>query len=137
MTALDIDWSSFGSHGRWALFFVALPLGLVLTTYLVHLELRYPPHSVWDLLKLAATPYLVFWTCIDLVGMAGYLPRQLVLLALISAMLMLLVIGPALGKYVVQRVLRCSAVETNEFFKHWSIANVILAIVIAYLLPAR
>jgi hypothetical protein len=137
MAGLDIDWSSFGSHGRWALFFFALPLGLVLTTHLVHVELRYPPYSFWDLIKLALTPYFVFWVCVDLVGMASYLPRQLVVLGLGLTILVLLFIGPAFGKYMIKRVLKCSPDETNEFYMHWSIANIILAILIAFALPAR
>lgn len=136
MAGLDIDWSIFGSHWRWALFFLALPLGFVLTTHLVHLELRYPPYSGWDLIKLAATPYFVFWVFVDIVGMAGYLPRQLVVYVLGLAMLVLCVIGPAFGKYMVKRVLKCSPAETNEFFTHWSLANVILAILIAIAIPS-
>jgi hypothetical protein len=135
MAGFSIDWASFWSHGRWALFLFVLPLGLLTTTHFVYRELHFANCSVMNLIKLAAAPYAVIWVCIDLAAMANYLPEQLTLVATGLALLVLFIAGPVFGKYVIRRTLKCSPDETNEFFKHWSLANLILFFLMAFALP--
>ena len=135
MAGFSIDWASFWSQGRWAVFLIGLPLGLLLTTHLVHRELQYTNCTFSILIKLAAAPYGVFWVCIDLIAMADFLPKQFTIAVIGLTLLVLFIAGPAFAKYVVKRTLKCSPGEASEFVKHWTLANLILFILVAFALP--
>lgn len=114
--------------------FIVLPIGLLITTHFAY-DPRMRNYSFLRVIYLSLIPYTITWTIIALLGLVAYVPIRVQPLIQLFAICVFFLIGPIVGWLLVKRTLGYGDSEAVWSMIRWSIANLMLFILINIALP--
>jgi hypothetical protein len=114
--------------------FIVLPIGLLITAHFAY-DSRMRNYSLLRVIYLSMIPYTVIWAIIAILGFVAYIPVRFQSLIQLLALCVCFLIGPFAGWLLVKRTLGYGDSEAGWSMIRWSIANLVLVLLINIALP--
>ncbi len=150
---VELYQSSFSTlmQQSWGPQLVFLPLGLLFTVCFGYVDIKYAKYNFFHALYFVLIAYAVIWTPLAMVGIVNALdqtnlyraftPQAFSILSAVASWVCIsvAVLSPVAGLFIayvaVRRTFKCTPQQAYQFMYRWSIANLVLGVLLAISMP--